>query len=95
MGLERKYFDPLEERRRNRLLLFENVSDEGFLLFAVVNCGDPGSPENGLVVGNTFTFLSEIQVACSKGYEVVGSEHRTCLANGQWSGVEASCDRKF
>ena len=63
-----------------------------------VTCGDPTPSirdQFGEVVdyrpgpyyvGHNFTF------SCPQGYNLLGSERRTCMNNGRWSGHNTICD---
>ena len=48
---------------------------------AISIAGDP-------ILGNIATFN------CHAGYQLKGSQKRLCLANGQWSGVQPTCNGK-
>lgn len=62
----------------------------------VIDCGAPNNPENGdvtftLTVYNAFAIYS-----CEEGYDLVPSEtFRTCEADGNWSGDDRACQRKY
>ncbi|XP_019634973.1 PREDICTED: E-selectin-like [Branchiostoma belcheri] len=47
-----------------------------------------GNRTEGHLYGDTVTF------SCDEGYELIGSENRTCQANQSWSGVQTNCSRK-
>ncbi|KAI8508634.1 hypothetical protein Bbelb_137330 [Branchiostoma belcheri] len=47
-----------------------------------------GNRTEGHLYGDTVTF------SCNEGYELIGSENRTCQANQTWSGVQPNCNRK-
>ena len=51
----------------------------------MINCslGDDGFPS----LGDTCT------VTCDDGYELTGSNTRTCQSNRSWSGSDATCSR--
>jgi len=59
--------------------------------FAVVQCQSLTAPGNGIVfctgndVGDTCT------VTCDDGFELSGSETRTCQNDSMWSGTDATC----
>ena len=57
-----------------------------------VDCGQLPAPENGLIDGNLTTFNNTASYSCDTGYELVGDQTRTCLASGNWSGSQPSCD---
>ncbi|KAJ8267678.1 hypothetical protein COCON_G00128500 [Conger conger] len=57
----------------------------------VVDCGHPGSPPNGILSGDKFTFGSTVQYSCSGGRELIGQSSRTCQLNGHWSSPLPFC----
>eukprot|EP00117_Sycon_ciliatum_P036248 scpid11835/ scgid3889/ Sushi, von Willebrand factor type A, EGF and pentraxin domain-containing protein 1 len=57
----------------------------------VVDCGNPGPLSGGVVTGSSFTYNSQVSFRCNTGYNLAGSELRTCLARGTWSGVATTC----
>ena len=65
------------------------------LSFVVSDCGDPGTPDNGNTIGDSFTFGSIINHTCNEGYIINGPPQRECLANQSWSGTLPTCDSKF
>ena len=71
-----------------------NTSDSVILLFSVVNCGDPGTPDNGVRYGDVFTFLSTVLLECDPQYKLVGDLTRTCQADGSWTGSQPICEGK-
>ena len=60
----------------------------------VVNCGDPGTPPNGVRYGDVFTYLSHVILECDPRYRLVGNLLRTCQADGTWSGSQPTCQGK-
>lgn len=60
----------------------------------VVNCGDPGTPPNGVRYGDVFTYLSQVILECDPQYRLVGNLFRTCQADGTWSGSQPTCQGK-
>ncbi|XP_078661576.1 polycystin-1-like protein 2 [Branchiostoma floridae x Branchiostoma belcheri] len=48
-----------------------------------------GNRTEGHLYEDTVTF------SCNEGYELIGSENRTCQANQSWSGVQPNCSRKL
>ncbi|KAL9950574.1 hypothetical protein ACROYT_G043090 [Oculina patagonica] len=57
-------------------------------------CLSISTPTNGYMNCTGNTMDSVCQFSCQTGYEQVGSQLRTCLANGQWSGKRAFCKVK-
>ena len=61
------------------------------LFTSVVQCPPLTAPDNGMIsctgneVGDTCT------ISCDDGYELGGSETRTCQGDGSWSGTDATC----
>jgi len=62
-----------------------------WFLLIVVQCPVLTAPDNGMIsctgngVGDTCT------VTCDDGFELSGSETRTCQDDGSWSGTDAEC----
>ncbi|KAI8510717.1 hypothetical protein Bbelb_116330 [Branchiostoma belcheri] len=48
-----------------------------------------GNRTEGNLYGDTVTFF------CDEGYELIGSENRTCRADQTWSGVQPNCNKKL
>ena len=57
----------------------------------LVDCGDPGVPNNGFKTGASYKFGSKVTYRCNTGYELSGPEMRMCQSDGQWSGTLPSC----
>ncbi|GFS09511.1 sushi, von Willebrand factor type A, EGF and pentraxin domain-containing protein 1 [Elysia marginata] len=58
-----------------------------------VNCTNLTPPTHGTMVGSGKHFRTKIRFICSAGFQVIGSQERTCMADGRWSGQESSCAR--
>ncbi|KAG8524073.1 CUB and sushi domain-containing protein 3 [Galemys pyrenaicus] len=58
---------------------------------ATGTCGDPGTPGHGSRQESGFRTKSSVRFACDIGYILHGSEERTCLANGSWTGKQPEC----
>ena len=71
-----------------------------YILFIVdIQCDDLSVPSNGEITscssgrvgvgyeGDTCSFM------CNTGYELTGSDTRTCQSNGSWSGSDDVCRR--
>uniref|UniRef100_A0A1X7VKS2 Sushi domain-containing protein n=1 Tax=Amphimedon queenslandica TaxID=400682 RepID=A0A1X7VKS2_AMPQE len=56
-----------------------------------IDCGDPGTPENGDRELDKTTLGSIVRYSCRKGYYLAGNSERECLANRQWSGKLPTC----
>ncbi|MBN3314648.1 CSMD3 protein, partial [Atractosteus spatula] len=57
----------------------------------VIDCGHPGSPPNGILIGDKFTFGSTVRYSCMGGRELKGQSTRTCQLNGHWSAPMPYC----
>ena len=65
------------------------------VLRTAVSCGPaPKAPANGQRSVSGTTFGSTVTYTCNRGYPLQGDSRRTCMANGQWSGVTTRCSRK-
>lgn len=62
-------------------------------LLAVISCGDPGVPANGMRYGDDYVVGQNVTYMCQPGYtmEANSSLIRTCTSNGTWSGVIPTC----
>ena len=56
------------------------------------NCNDPGTPNNGQRVGNSFIYNEVVLYSCSNGYNLTGESTLTCQSNGSWSNAIPSCN---
>ena len=61
-----------------------------FSLTAVV-CPSLPDPLNGGVILTTVSVGSVATYTCNSGFELVGSETRTCQGDGMWSGETPVC----
>ena len=61
-----------------------------------MDCGSLPDIPNGQVrfIPDT-KFGSSAVYSCDSGHILVGNSKRTCQANGEWSGEEPVCERKF
>ncbi|XP_078348042.1 sushi, von Willebrand factor type A, EGF and pentraxin domain-containing protein 1-like isoform X3 [Oculina patagonica] len=59
-----------------------------------VNCGPIAAPANGEKIIETSTFLNgQVTFRCvGLQFKLVGQATRKCLASGQWSGTQPSCE---
>ena len=65
------------------------------IIILLVSCPSLDDPSNGMIscsmgddaYGDTCNFT------CSTGYELAGSESRTCQSDGSWSGSSTMCSR--
>ena len=68
------------------------------LLITIVNCSALNRPMNGMInrsLGDDgFHSYEDIcSFTCNTGYELTGSDTRTCQSNGRWSGTVTTCKR--
>ncbi|XP_068679578.1 uncharacterized protein [Montipora foliosa] len=50
------------------------------------NCGDPGKPNNAIVISTNHWSGGYVRYLCHPGYTMFGQAVRKCLPSGQWSG---------
>ena len=61
-----------------------------------IDCGPLPDIANGKVAITPDTrFGSTATYSCNTGHDLVGIATRRCKADGQWSGQEPRCDRKY
>ncbi|XP_067409310.1 sushi, von Willebrand factor type A, EGF and pentraxin domain-containing protein 1 isoform X1 [Emydura macquarii macquarii] len=57
----------------------------------MVSCSTPNELMNGNIKGKNYTFRSVVHYECDPGYQLNGSEKRTCQDNQKWDGNEPIC----
>ncbi|OWF51466.1 sushi, von Willebrand factor type A, EGF and pentraxin domain-containing protein 1-like [Mizuhopecten yessoensis] len=57
-----------------------------------INCGHPGTLDNGQVTGSLYTYGASVGYSCNTHYTLVdGTQTRTCQLTGVWSGTLPRC----
>ncbi|NWV99050.1 SUSD2 protein, partial [Machaerirhynchus nigripectus] len=69
---------------QNHKLLVEHLQP-------AISCGWLGPPTNGSKNGTNYLLGSTINFTCNPGYELTGSQQRTCQESGAWSGDTPHC----
>ena len=56
-------------------------------------CGNPGKPDNAIVVSQSKNYWTGqyVRYLCNPGYAMVGPAVRRCLVSGKWSGNVPTC----
>lgn len=64
-----------------------------FPSLAVINCGDPGVPANGLRLGSDFTYNKSVVFQCTPGFmmESDRAASLTCTKDRTWNGTKPVC----
>ena len=67
-------------------------------MFLLVSCPSLSEPSNGIIdctIENDRgpSYEDICSFTCNTGYELTGSESRTCQSDGSWSGSVAMCVR--
>ena len=62
-----------------------------FTFLALPNCGDPGTPNNAIVISTNNWAGGYVWYYCKPGYIMLGPAIRMCLSSGIWSGQLPSC----
>ena len=57
----------------------------------LVDCGNPGVPDNGQAHGDIYTYNSVINYTCNEGYLINDSYSIVCQDNGEWSNAVPGC----
>ena len=60
----------------------------------VIECPDPGIPDNGRRQLSTITVGSQVVYDCDDGFTLSGERAQECLVNGTWSSQLPSCERE-
>ena len=64
-------------------------------IFIGIDCGSPGTLENGMVTNNGTYVTSVATFNCDFGYELIGDTQRVCQPDGTWSNMVPRCSRKL
>ncbi|KAL8570681.1 hypothetical protein ACOMHN_039116 [Nucella lapillus] len=57
----------------------------------ILSCPQPAVVLNGSVLGDVFTFGSEVSYECDEGHILAGLASRRCQADGSWEGEDPQC----
>ncbi|KAJ7374119.1 Immunoglobulin super DCC subclass member 3 [Desmophyllum pertusum] len=55
------------------------------------NCGNPGKPENSVIINSNHWAGEYVRFLCHPGYTMRGPAVRRCLPSGNWSGTTMQC----
>ena len=69
-----------------------NASIPICILFATVNCSNPGVPDNGQAHGEIYNYTSIVTFSCDIGYILSDNYGIECQSNGQWNASNPTCD---
>lgn len=63
---------------------------------AVINCGDPGVPANGVRLGSDFTYNRTVSYQCTPGFTMDADRASTliCTKDRTWNGTKPLCKGK-
>ena len=67
-------------------------------IYCIVNCSLLPNPNNGVIncsLGDDGvpSYEDTCRVTCNTGYELTGSDTRTCQSDGRWNGTDDVCRR--
>ena len=69
-----------------------------YLFICLVPCTSLTKPDNGVIncsLGDDGvpSYEDTCSITCNTGYELTGSDTRTCQSDGSWSGSDVACRR--
>ena len=69
-----------------------------YMYVRAVQCTELTDPTNGMITCSlinspSFSYEDNCSFTCNTGYELTGSDTRTCQSNGSWSGSGTVCSR--
>ncbi|CAG5134438.1 unnamed protein product, partial [Candidula unifasciata] len=67
------------------------VWSDNYLECFPVTCLTVESIQNGLVIGEAYTYLSTVEFVCNEGFELVGNSSAQCNENGSWNSEIPYC----
>ena len=59
-----------------------------------MSCGDPEGVDNGFVRFSSTVIGSQAWYSCNEGFDLEGSESRTCQSSGEWEPEVPVCECK-
>ena len=73
----------------------QNVISDGILLVPCLLLSDPNNGTISCSLGDDGvpSYEDTCNFTCNTGYELTGSNTRTCQSDGNWSGSEVMCGR--
>ena len=63
------------------------------LFLSSVSCPPLDGPDNGVIDCTGSVYGDTCSFTCDDGYELTGSDTRTCQSDGNWNGFEAECEQ--
>ena len=65
---------------------------------SVASCPKLNNPDNGMIKCQSkeikeYLYEDTCSFTCNTGYELTGSDIRTCQSDGSWSGSESTCEK--
>ena len=74
------------------------ITSGDLLILTIVNCSMLNSPVNGMIncsLGDDAvpSYEDTCSFTCNTGYELTGSDTRTCQSDGSWSNADLMCNR--
>ena len=80
------------------LFLMLNNFIKLIFVYSLVNCSSLSDPNNGMIncsLGDDGvpSYEDTCSFTCNTGYELTGSDTRTCQSDGSWSGSDDVCRR--
>ena len=75
--------------------IYLSQNDTKILYTALVDCGTPEIPTNGMVMFNSTKLGSIANYRCNEGCSLDGAVQRICEHNNQWSDSIPQCQGKL
>ena len=75
------------------MMLCSDICLYNVLFISLVSCSVLTAPDSGVIncsLGDN-SYEDTCSFTCNPGYELTGSDTRTCQSDGNWSGSQASC----
>lgn len=74
---------------------FQSLSLSPTMLCIERSCGNPGVPDNGEKNSSSYKYGNVVSFSCNVGYNMQGSQVRTCQTNAEWTGTQPTCLSKL